>query len=78
MLPKIVDSFAAVATFHSGPLESVKVCSILGDQQSSAYAHELQINEVKITYGTGCFLLANIGEKAAIHPSFVSTIMLKH
>lgn len=56
----------------------MRVCSILGDQQSSAYAHELQIDEVKITYGTGCFLLANIGDKPIIHPSFVSTIMLQH
>jgi glycerol kinase len=78
MLPRIVDSFSAVAAISSGPLTGVSVCSILGDQQSSAYAHELQLNEAKITYGTGCFLLASIGSEPVIHPSFVTTIMYKH
>jgi glycerol kinase len=78
MLPTIVSSFSEVAAIKSGVLSGVKICSILGDQQSSAYAHELQINEVKITYGTGCFLLANIGDKPTIHPSFITTIMYKH
>lgn len=44
MLPRIVDSFASVATIASGPLKDINICSILGDQQSSAYAHELQLN----------------------------------
>jgi glycerol kinase len=78
MLPKIVDSFEPVAAITSGPLAGVKICSILGDQQSSAYAHELKLHEAKITYGTGCFLLANIGNSPIIHPSFVTTIMFRH
>lgn len=78
MLPQIVDSFAPVATIITGALEGIKICSILGDQQSSAYAHELQLNEAKITYGTGCFLLASLGNIPTIHPSFVTTIMFKH
>lgn len=39
MLPTIVDSFAHVATINNGVLKGAKICSILGDQQSSAYAH---------------------------------------
>lgn len=32
---------------------------------------------MKITYGTGCFLLANIGEKPIHDQSFVTTILNK-
>lgn len=62
MLPEIVDSFGPVGKIEKGPLTGVEVRAILGDQQSSAYAHQLVKNEAKITYGTGCFLLANIGK----------------
>jgi len=47
----------------------------MGDQQSSAFAHNLKHNQMKITYGTGCFLLSHIGNKAKIHDSFVTTIL---
>jgi glycerol kinase len=77
MLPRIVDSFSAVGKIGEGPLAGAQICAILGDQQSSAYAHELRLNEAKITYGTGCFLLASIGPRPAIHSSFVTTIMYK-
>jgi glycerol kinase len=49
----------------------------MGDQQSSAFAHSLKHNQMKITYGTGCFLLSNIGKTPKIHDSFVTTILNK-
>ncbi len=58
-----------------GPLKGVSICSLMGDQQSSAFAHNLKHNQMKITYGTGCFLLSHIGNKAKIHDSFVTTIL---
>lgn len=33
---------------------------------------------MKITYGTGCFMLSNIGDKPQIDNSFVTTILHKH
>lgn len=78
MLPRIVDSFSLVATVSKGPLTGVEIRSILGDQQSSSYAHELKKNQMKITYGTGCFMLMNIGKEPIIHPSFITTILFKH
>ena len=78
MLPQIVDSFSSVGVIQKDVLKGVEIRSILGDQQSSAYAHELQINQAKITYGTGCFLLANIGDEPVIYNSFITTIMYKH
>ena len=67
-LPKIVDSFKKeTAIIKKGALAGIAISSILGDQQSSAYSHGLKTNEVKITYGTGCFLIASIGQKPIIH-----------
>jgi glycerol kinase len=33
---------------------------------------------MKITYGTGVFMLANIGPEPKIHPSFITTILFKN
>lgn len=56
----------------------MSICSVLGDQQSSAFSHGLKQNQMKITYGTGCFLLSNIGRKPEIHDAFVTTILNKN
>lgn len=43
---------------------TIPITGILGDQQASLYGHGcLQKGMVKNTYGTGCFMLMNIGEK---------------
>ena len=73
-----MDSFSVAGTIKKGSLKGISVCCILGDQQSSAYAHNLQQNEAKITYGTGCFLLNNIGNIPKINTSFVTTILNKY
>jgi glycerol kinase len=39
MLPKVLDSFDTVGTITSGSLKGIAIRSIMGDQQSSAYAH---------------------------------------
>lgn len=65
-LPKIVpssdpDAFGSVA---SGPLKGIKITGCLGDQ-SAALVGQLAFSPgmAKNTYGTGCFLLYNVGEK---------------
>lgn len=44
---------------------AIPICSVVGDQQAALFGH-LAVNEgdVKNTYGTGCFLLMNTGNKA--------------
>ena len=43
---------------------AVPICGIAGDQQAALYGQGCTFaGEMKITYGTGCFLLANTGEK---------------
>jgi len=65
-LPEIVPcsdakAFGAIA---SGPLKGIKITGCLGDQ-SAALVGQLgfQPGKAKNTYGTGCFLLYNVGEK---------------
>ena len=44
--------------------EQIPVCSLIGDQQSALFGQLcLEKGDVKNTYGTGCFLLMNTGEK---------------
>ena len=63
ILPKVVEN-----TFNFGNTKlfgsSVPICGMAGDQQSSAIGQAcFEKSEAKSTYGTGCFLLMNIGEK---------------
>jgi glycerol kinase len=62
-LPEIRSS-SEVYGKGKGVLAGVPVAGILGDQQAALFGQAcLQPGEVKNTYGTGCFMLMNIGEK---------------
>lgn len=65
-LPKIVPSSdpEAFGSFASGPLKDTTINGCLGDQ-SAALVGQLAFTpgQAKNTYGTGCFLLYNVGEK---------------
>ncbi len=42
----------------------IGICGVAGDQQAALFGHgAINAGDAKNTYGTGCFLLANIGEK---------------
>lgn len=66
-LPTIVPSSGTIYahTAPTGPLRSeVPVCGILGDQQAALFGQACFTQGLgKSTYGTGCFLLVNTGEK---------------
>lgn len=63
LLPEIVPS----SNFYGkcvSPFDGVPVASILGDQQAALFGQTcFQAGEAKNTYGTGCFMLLNTGEK---------------
>src|ERR1700721_844208 len=65
VLPRIVSSsevYGKVATIPA--VEGVPVAGILGDQQAALVGQTcFNSGEAKNTYGTGCFLLMNTGEK---------------
>jgi glycerol kinase len=68
-LPKIVPSSCAEScgAIKEGILKGVKIAGCLGDQ-SSALVGQCGFNpgEAKNTYGTGCFLLYNVGTEPVI------------
>ena len=65
-LPEIVPSIGRVYgyTEESGPVgAALPLCGILGDQQSALFGQAcFNPGMGKCTYGTGCFLLVNLGE----------------
>jgi glycerol kinase len=68
MLPEIRSSSDPSfygTTLPEGPVNGrVPVCGDLGDQQAALYGQTcFDPGEVKNTYGTGCFMLINTGEK---------------
>jgi glycerol kinase len=68
MLPKIVpssDPHTWGTTRKDGPFsEAIPVCGDLGDQQAALVGQTcFKVGEAKNTYGTGCFMLLNTGEK---------------
>ena len=77
-LPKIVpcsdpNAFGSMA---SGPLKGVKITGCLGDQSAALVGQKgFSPGMAKNTYGTGCFLLYNVGEKPVMsHHGLLATV----
>lgn len=66
MLPEVMDSadeFGSTSEDIFGA--PIRVCGIAGDQQAALVGHAcFEQGMAKSTYGTGCFLMLNTGEKA--------------
>jgi glycerol kinase len=68
-LPKIVSSShpTAFGALARGPLQGVPIAGCLGDQSSALVGQcGFQPGQAKNTYGTGCFLLYNVGTEPVI------------
>ena len=64
ILPRIGSSSEIYGRVAEGPLSGVAVAGILGDQQAALVGQAcFKSGEAKNTYGTGCFLLMNTGER---------------
>src|SRR6516225_3334917 len=64
MLPRICSSSEVYGTARESVVQGVTIGGILGDQQAALVGQTcFQPGEAKNTYGTGCFLLMNVGEK---------------
>ncbi len=63
MLPRICASSEVYGTVRESALQGVTLAGILGDQQAALVGQTcFRAGEAKNTYGTGCFLLMNVGE----------------
>jgi glycerol kinase len=68
-LPEIVPSAdkEAYGALSSGALKGIKITGCLGDQSAALVGQQgFSPGAAKNTYGTGCFLLYNVGEKPVI------------
>lgn len=71
MLPEVKDSSCLYGytneTLLTGLHFRAPIAGIAGDQQASLFGQTcFHIGDVKNTYGTGCFMLMNTGEKAVV------------
>ena len=64
LLPEIRSSSEVYGEIRSGELTGIPVSGDLGDQQAALFGQACyKPGEAKNTYGTGCFMLLNTGEK---------------
>jgi glycerol kinase len=64
LLPEIRSSSETYGEIQSGELTGIPVSGDLGDQQAALFGQACyKPGEAKNTYGTGCFMLLNTGEK---------------
>ncbi|HEU5415037.1 MAG TPA: glycerol kinase GlpK [Candidatus Angelobacter sp.] len=64
ILPKITSSSEVYGEAMQGAFKGLSIAGILGDQQAALVGQTCFVRgEAKNTYGTGCFLLMNTGEK---------------
>ncbi len=64
MLPEILPSGGYFGTILEGSFKGLNIMGVLGDQQAALVGQTcFQPGQAKNTYGTGCFMLMNSGEK---------------
>lgn len=62
ILPEIRSSADAFGVIQRGPLAGVPVTCMIGDQNAALVGQKcLHVGQSKVTYGTGAFLMQNIG-----------------
>ena len=79
VLPRIVASSEVYGESKTPALLGTSIAGILGDQQAALVGQAcLRAGEAKNTYGTGCFLLMNTGEKPiASTAGLITTVAYK-
>jgi glycerol kinase len=80
LLPEVVDSSGVVGESDPALLgAAVPIAGMAGDQQAALFGQACtRRGMIKVTYGTGCFLLLNTGDEPAPAPAgLVSTVALQ-
>jgi glycerol kinase len=67
MMPGIVSSSEVYGVAQPAEVKDVPIAGILGDQQAALFGQTcFEPGQAKNTYGTGCFLLMNTGDKPVL------------
>lgn len=75
VLPKVQNSFSNFGTLDKKILGlELPLQAVMGDQQAALYAVGDGAGATKITYGTGAFILQNIGRWLATDPQLFTTL----
>ena len=76
MLPKVVPSCGDFGITDANLFgKSIPIKGVLGDQQAALFGQCcFKEGDLKVTYGTGGFLLINIGQKLKLDKNFLTTI----
>ena len=79
ILPKIVSSSEVYGCAKMSAIQDVPIAGVVGDQQAALIGQVcFKPGEAKNTYGTGCFLLLNSGEKiVASRFGLITTVAYK-
>ncbi len=80
IMPKVVSSAGNISFIHEDILGCrIPITGIAGDQQSALFGQGcVNFGDVKNTYGTGCFLLANtLDERITSQSGLVTTLACK-
>jgi glycerol kinase len=79
LLPRIASSSEVYGTATLAALKGTPIAGILGDQQAALVGQTcFEAGEAKNTYGTGCFLLMNTGERPVeSHYGLLTTVAYK-
>ncbi|MBE5782728.1 MAG: glycerol kinase GlpK [Clostridiales bacterium] len=77
MLPKVVDSAEVIGVLREDIIgEGIPVAALAGDQHAALFGQAcFEEGMVKNTYGTGCFMLMNAGDKFRLSESGLLTTM---
>ena len=77
ILPRVIDSAQMIGMLNEDILgASIPVAAIAGDQHAALFGQAcFQKGMVKNTYGTGCFMLMNIGDEFKLSNSGLLTTM---
>ena len=76
-LPKVVDTAGPIGMLDPAILgRAIPVTAMAGDQHASLFGQAcLKTGDIKNTYGTGCFMLMNTGDKPVMSKHGLLTTM---
>eukprot|EP00088_Acartia_fossae_P034214 TRINITY_DN3508_c0_g1_i1.p1 TRINITY_DN3508_c0_g1~~TRINITY_DN3508_c0_g1_i1.p1 ORF type:complete len:649 (+),score=113.50 TRINITY_DN3508_c0_g1_i1:50-1948(+) len=78
ILPEIRTSSEHYGELEFSSLKGFSLTGCLGDQQAALLGQHCTLpGQTKTTYGTGCFLLTNIGTSPIIQPGLLTTVAYK-
>ena len=67
MLPEVVESSGMLARCSISELDDISISGVAGDQQAALFGQScFSSGDAKCTYGTGCFILLNTGERPVL------------